>query len=125
MILFIDTTDNDLVKIGLAAGQKFWTKTWQTKRLSETLTPEIKKLLKRQKSAFQDIKKIVVVAGPGFFSRARTGVATANALAYALNVKVAGIKRSQVPQSPSGFKRVKYKNFTLPYYERAPNITLT
>ncbi|MBI2356032.1 MAG: tRNA (adenosine(37)-N6)-threonylcarbamoyltransferase complex dimerization subunit type 1 TsaB [Candidatus Doudnabacteria bacterium] len=123
MILFIDTTDNDFVRIGLVRNSKFITKQWQTRKLSETLMLEIKKFLSRQKVNFQDIKRIVVVVGPGFFSRTRTGVATANALAFALAIPVAGIKQNQIPKDPLKFNRLKYKNSVLPYYEKAPNIT--
>lgn len=115
MILFIDTTDNDFAKIALITGKKVVSKTWQTKRLSETLMPIISSLLKRQKVKFQDLHKIVVVKGPGFFSRLRTGVATANALAFALNIPVAGTKR--------GFLKLKFQNQVLPYYSAKPNIT--
>ncbi|MBI4049621.1 MAG: hypothetical protein HY395_02275 [Candidatus Doudnabacteria bacterium] len=114
MTLFIDTTDNDLVTIGLI-NKKIAKKTWQTKWLSETLLPTIERFLKLQRVKFQGLKKIVVVVGPGFFSRIRTGVATANALGYALNIPIAGVRQ--------GFRRLKFGKAALPYYAKFPNIT--
>lgn len=123
MTLFIDTTDNDLVRIALTLNRKIISKEWQTKFLSRTLMPEIAKLLKKNKRSFSDIKKVVVVRGPGFFSRTRTGVAVANALAFGLNVPIAGIKRSQVPTELMTFKHLKFSKSVMPYYDKAPNIT--
>lgn len=124
MILFIDSTDNDLIQIGLLLGEKFATKQWRTKFLSKTLLPQISSLLKKYKHDFSDIKKIVVVRGPGFFSRTRSGIATANALAYALGIPMAGVKASQVPKDFQKLDKLKWQKIVLPYYEKAPNITI-
>jgi tRNA threonylcarbamoyladenosine biosynthesis protein TsaB len=112
MELVIDTTQSSkiilwLLKQGQIAGRR----TSQTFRISENLLQEIEKLLEKQKIALKHLKKIFVKAGPGGFSSVRTGVATANALAYALDIPVA--------EWPSG----KIKKIVLPKYDKAPNIT--
>lgn len=58
---------------------------------SEKLLPEIFKLLKNR--GLKKVKKIVVISGPGSYTGLRVGIATANALGYALDVPVLGINR--------------------------------
>lgn len=80
-------------------------------QISENLLPEVEKLLKAKKITAKDLTKILVNPGPGGFSATRTGVATANALAYALNIPMA--------EWPSG----KVREIVLPKYDKEPNIT--
>lgn len=80
-------------------------------QISENLLPEIGKFLRKHKVALKNLKKILVNPGPGGFSSSRTGVATANALAYALDIPAA--------EYPSG----KIREIVLPKYAKAPNIT--
>lgn len=80
-------------------------------QISENLLPEIAKFLQKHKVELKDLTKILVNPGPGGFSSTRTGVATANALAYALGIPVA--------QWPSR----KVKETVLPKYDKEPNIT--
>lgn len=98
MELFIDTTEKDKIILGLDEKRK----SISVKGISESLLPEIEKFLKAKKVALSDLKKISVNHGPGGFSSTRTGVAVANALAYAL-----GLKQKTV----------------LPKYDKAPNIS--
>ena len=58
---------------------------------SEKLLPTISKLLKRAKKKWSDIKRIIVVNGPGPFSAVRIGVTDANVLGFALKIPVFGI----------------------------------
>jgi tRNA A37 threonylcarbamoyladenosine modification protein TsaB len=103
MVLFIDSSDREMVRLDLARDKTRVTHIFQTDHnLSEKLIPEIKKFLQKQKVKLNQIKKIEVMAGPGPFSRIRTAVATANALAYALQLK---------------------QKMVQPVYDRQPNIT--
>ena len=87
MELYIDTTEQGVIKLQLYSGEKVIGKSRkQTLKISESLLPEIEKLLKKHGVKFADLKKISVNPGPGGFSSTRTGVATANALNYALGV---------------------------------------
>lgn len=58
---------------------------------SERLMPEIDKLMKSKKFKYDDIKKIVVVKGPGSFTGLRVGVSTANAISYIQKIPVYGV----------------------------------
>ena len=99
-------------------------KTWSSPNsASEVLSDTIKKLLTQHKKKFQDLKKIAVVTGPGHFSRLRTGITTANALAYALQVPVVGLSlQNNIPK----FEELNSKKGTpqaLPMYGKEPNIS--
>lgn len=125
MVLFIDTTDFESVRIALVQKQNVLEKFWRVeKQASETLLKKIQELFKKKKVKFQDLKKIVVVKGPGPFSRTRTGVVVANALAYALNIPSAGIKKSQIPKELPKLSQLKFKKQNLkPFYSKHANIT--
>ncbi len=100
MKLLIDTSDYDKIVIALdGEGSKHQ---FESRNLSETLVPEIKKFLKKNKIQFSNIKKVEIKTGE-HFSRTRTTIAVANALIFAL----------KLPQKM--FK---------PIYVREPNITL-
>lgn len=89
MILAINTT-SDINAIALIKDKKLLTeKNWPSNRNeAETLLPYIKKLLLRNKKRFKDIKKNLVINGPGSFSKVRIGVETANTLAFILNIPI-------------------------------------
>lgn len=87
MILSIDTTDPQRVSLVLTQGNKKTTHIFQTDHnLSEKLVSEIKKFLLKQKVKLNQLEKIEAPSGQGYFSRIRTAVATANALAYGLKI---------------------------------------
>lgn len=122
MYLFIDTTNQESVGLALSSGNKTVTHIFNVNyNLSEVLIPEIKKFLAKQKIKLPEIVKIGVVTGPGGFSKIRTAVATANALAFGLGIKVVGVRAGQVD-----FKKIWSLAGTLavkPYYGHGPNIT--
>lgn len=119
MILYINTIKDESEKIGIRleknkrmlANEELAAKYAQ----AEKLLPAVEKLLKKNKSRLSDIKKIVVENRGGSFTAARIGVVTANALAYALGVKVAGMDNNE--------KRKGKINIVLPSYSGRPNIT--
>jgi tRNA A37 threonylcarbamoyladenosine modification protein TsaB len=119
MILYINTIKDESEKIGIRleknkrvlANEELAAKYAQ----AEKLLPAVEKLLKKNKIRLSDIKKIVVENRGGSFTAARIGVVTANALAYALGVKVAGMDNNE--------KRKGKINIVLPSYSGQPNIT--
>lgn len=103
MRLSIDTSDPEKVVLILTKKDKKAVHKVQTdQNLSEILIPELKKFLRQEKVKISDIKQIDAAPGPGHFSRIRTGVATANALALGL-----GLKQGIIEE----------------IYDKAPNIT--
>ncbi len=104
MRLLIDTISTDRVTLTLSGKSKPVTHTFRTDHnLSENLVPEIRKFLAKQKIKLAHLQGVGVVTGDGHFSRLRTAVATANALAFGLELKQALFK---------------------PRYSGQPNITL-
>lgn len=112
MQLLVDTTQRNILILELLDGKKPMIRIEKTvDGLSENLLPEIQKFLRTRKVNLGSLSKILVNPGPGGFSSTRTGVATANALAYALGIPVA--------EWPSG----RVRQIVLPKYDKEPNIT--
>jgi tRNA A37 threonylcarbamoyladenosine modification protein TsaB len=99
--LEINVLDPLEVRIVLSSQNNRVEHKFSTRDLSETLVAETKKFLKKQKVELDQLQSIVVVPGSGF-SRTRTAVSTANALAFGLKINQKMIK---------------------PTYDREPNIT--
>lgn len=122
MILFLDTSDPKTTRLGLL-GKKIREHYFESeKKQSEILLPEIVKFLKKDKIALRQISKLAVVTGPGHFSRIRTGVATVNALAFALNLPVVSIRKN-ASTNLHQLAKLKTVRFAVPFYGKAPNIT--
>lgn len=72
--------------------KKVLEKSWKSKNNeAEKLLPLIATLLKKSKKKFSDIKKVIVVKGPGSFTGLRIGVTVANTIAYLNNCELYGI----------------------------------
>jgi tRNA threonylcarbamoyladenosine biosynthesis protein TsaB len=63
----------------------------QGRRHAETLTPAIEFVCRHAQVAVTDIAAIGVDIGPGLFTGMRVGIASAKAMAYALQVPVVGV----------------------------------
>jgi|SRR3989338_8457795 len=102
MKLFIDTTDRERVVLELSKGKTTVARLEKSvPELSERLLPLLKSFLKAHKVKLGDLELVAANPGPGGFSATRTGVATANALNFALGID----------------------KIVLPKYDKAPNIT--
>lgn len=124
MMLFLDTSDPEQTSLFLLDKSVIRAHIFPSQRnQSEKLTPAIKKFLKKYKVALNKVDSIGVVTGPGFFSRLRTGVVTANALAYALQIPVVGVKKLGTGINFSAVMKEKGRESVEVYYDRAPNIT--
>lgn len=133
MILFINTADGEKIDLALVLGGKILAqKSFKAKyKQSEMLLPQIQNLLKLTKRKINSLKAILVVIGPGPFSAIRIGLATANALAYALNLPIAGIKLTELNKNKdfASFivqkaNKAKFNTIIKPFYGAEPNITL-
>ena len=107
-------------------------KIWKAKtHQSEELLPAVDKLLKQHKVLPKNLGLIIVCIGPGSFTGIRVGVATANAMAFVLDVPIIGIKaknKSIVRITQEGFalfKKGKIRKGIIarPFYNKKPNIT--
>jgi tRNA A37 threonylcarbamoyladenosine modification protein TsaB len=123
MILYINTIKDRAEKIQLClidgkkiiANVEFGAQMQQ----AEKLLPSLQKILNEKKLTLNNIKKIRIENEGGSFSALRIGVATANALGYALKIPVQGTKKkSSITNKKLSFSLAK------PYYNGAANITI-
>jgi tRNA threonylcarbamoyladenosine biosynthesis protein TsaB len=116
MILFINTTEKSFIKVALKDGGEvlILEKIAVDRTQAEKLLPAVENILKKKKLKLKDIEKIEVENGGGSFTSLRIGVATANALGFALGVPVVGIDGST--------KKVSGLNVVEPRYDREPDI---
>ena len=116
--LFIDTVSQAGVSVAIKQADKliverFWT---GDRQQAEQLLPGILELLIEQQLEWSDLIDIQVVNYGGSFTSLRIGVVTANALAYALSLPVAGTSGQSLQSD--GYQIVE------PEYSGQPNITI-
>ena len=118
MELIINTPDQEKVSITIASkGRVVEKKEFKARyEQSEKLLPSIEKLLKNNNFKLLDITKIKVNDKGESFSALRIGIATANALGFALGVPVTNLK-GENEEIVEKFSLVK------PKYNKKPNIT--
>jgi len=119
MILYINTTQNNLIEISLKEKNKLIAvKKFKSDRTqAEKLLPAIEKLLKINKLKLSDLKGVEVENRGGSFTSLRIGVITANSLAYALGISAIGAGSHKSEVKNQKFSVVK------PLYHREPEIT--
>ena len=94
-------------------------KIWRAKtHQSEELLPAIDELLRKNKVGLKNLGQIIVNIGPGSFTGTRVGVATANALSFALKIPVVGIKGKN-----KSLEKITPSGYVAPFYNQKPNIT--
>jgi tRNA threonylcarbamoyladenosine biosynthesis protein TsaB len=88
-ILFIDTSNNKLVRVSLEKNGEKETLTKEVGReRTQVVLPLIKELLANNKLTLADLEKIHVETGPGSFTGVRVGVAIANTLGLTLQIPI-------------------------------------
>ena len=88
MILFIDTHD-ELITIGLKNKEKLYIKEQESEYSHSIYTmPMIESIFKENGLNVKDLKKIIVVNGPGSFTGIRIGLSIAKTMAYALKIDI-------------------------------------
>jgi|SRR3989339_1268906 len=133
MYLFIDTADLQNLTVALIEkGQILIQKTISAKyQQVEKLLPTIDQILKKTKISIKKIQGIVVVSGPGPFTAIRIGIATANALAFSLNVPVISFLKDDFNSLEDLAKKLietklakNISQLAVPAYGKEPNITI-
>ncbi len=90
-ILFIDTSDNKEIKVGLTIdGKEHLIVRELNQRKAQVVLPLIEDLLKKYNLQPKDISEIKVNTGPGSFTGIRIGVTIANTLGSVLHIPVNG-----------------------------------
>ena len=91
IVLTIDTTSSEEVKVGLKIGnEKFSEKKKMDSKKREIVLDLVQKLLKEHKIELGDLTGIEVNPGPGSFTGIRVGISISNALGFALQIPVNG-----------------------------------
>ena len=118
MDLCIDTADKKIIHLSLRQGRQVLAKKEFAAEYqqAEKLLPAIDQLLKSVKANIREIKKIYVANHGQSFTALRIGVVVANALAFALGVKVFSL------DGKNEGRRDKI-NIVKPVYHKEPNIT--
>lgn len=91
-ILYLDTTNNQQVVLSINQEKNLTIKKKVTFLKAQIVLPIIEKLIKTNGLKLSEITEIKVHTGPGSFTGIRVGLSVANALAYALGIKVNGKK---------------------------------
>ncbi|MBN1779265.1 MAG: tRNA (adenosine(37)-N6)-threonylcarbamoyltransferase complex dimerization subunit type 1 TsaB [Candidatus Buchananbacteria bacterium] len=132
MILFIDTADLKQLTIAVVQKDKIVDKKIISAqyRQSEKLLPGIDQLLRKNKLNLKKLTGLAVVVGPGPFTAIRIGIATANALAFSLNLPILSLDKkdivdiNQLPDLISKKNHKKISKLAVPKYGKEPNITI-
>jgi len=121
MILIIDTSNNKVIKLFLEENNKIVKKKTiiADRQQAEKLLPAIELLLKSAKADLREIEKVKVAHKGNSFTSLRIGVLTANALAYALGVRVETLEISK-----NKVKKLKDFNIVIPEYNSDPDIKI-
>jgi len=92
-VLFIDTTNNKKIIVGLKIDGKESAKTQSLDtRKAQVVLPMIEELLQEHSLKLKDLSAIEVNPGPGSFTGIRVGLSIANALGFLLQIPVNGNK---------------------------------
>ncbi|GIW60788.1 MAG: hypothetical protein KatS3mg087_1854 [Patescibacteria group bacterium] len=119
-------TDKPESELGLYDGhERIAYVSWEAHRqLAETIHTKINELLRDNRKNLSDIKGVVCYKGPGSFTGLRIGLTVGNALAYSLDIPIAGTNGDdwqvkgiyQLTKNP-------YKQTIVPDYGREAHIT--
>ena len=134
--LIIAAEFNRQFSIGLADGKVLLFSETINKTFSHTelLLKTIVELLRVAKVGLDALKQIIIADGPGDFSALRSGIATANTLAYALDIPISGVHVMKdfenekeklqwlLSKAKISKKQFSMKALVMPKYDREPNI---
>lgn len=124
MILGIDTSNNKEIIIFLEKDNKILKrrKISVSRNQSEKLLPLIESIFEKNNFSFNDLEEIKVANKGESFTSLRIGILTANALAYALKIKVSIIGENKSSKYVKNFKDF---NIVIPNYTRDPDIIIS
>lgn len=122
MVIYIDTTGNDTTKIALISADRLEVKQFDRSQ-AEDLSQILGSFLATKKMTLEMAERIVVRQGEGYSSRIRSGIVAANALGYALDIRVSETDHDEI-LTYDNLLKLPAKKSLVPIYNREPNITL-
>ncbi|HET6924650.1 MAG TPA: tRNA (adenosine(37)-N6)-threonylcarbamoyltransferase complex dimerization subunit type 1 TsaB [Candidatus Saccharimonadales bacterium] len=126
MLIITIRTDKPEAEIGLYENTALLVADrWLAHRqLAETLHGRLRQLLETQGKQWRDVQGIAVFQGPGSFTGLRIGISVANALAYSLQVPVAGAEDPDWTDAAiDSLVRGEAGKLVVPEYGALPHIT--
>jgi tRNA A37 threonylcarbamoyladenosine modification protein TsaB len=116
MIIYLNASDNNEIEVSLKNGEQvFASKKIPAARMqAEKLLPAVENILRKNKLKLKDVELIEVKNEGGSFTSVRIGVATANALGFALGIPVQG--------TVGEVKKIGDISIVEPVYDREPDI---
>ena len=97
-ILYIDTSSNKEIKVGLKIKEKMhWRKRPIDFHRAQIVLPMIDQIITANKIKIQDLTAIEVDRGPGSFTGLRVGISVANTLGFVLQIPVNGKQKIVLP----------------------------
>ncbi len=125
MLILTLRTDKPDAEIGLYEhAQELSYETWYAHRqLSLVIHQKIEKVIEQQGKTLHDLRGIVIYQGPGSFTGLRIGISVANALAYGLDIPIAGTTGSEWQAEGIRQLRTVGPQQILPFYGNLPHIT--
>ena len=93
IVLFIDTTNNKEMAVGLKIdGKEIVERQALDTRKAQVVLPMLEMMLKQQNLKLKDLTAIEVNPGPGSFTGIRVGLSIANTLGFLFQIPVNGKK---------------------------------
>ncbi len=127
MILLIDSSGYEQLHFALITDKVKQQKFKITYPETEKTLSYLEKFLKTNKTKLDQVRKIVVISGPGSFTGIRVGVSMALAFSFAKNIPLYAIEGTDVPKKLSELTTMKLKKVNSefdPAYGAEPNITI-
>ena len=98
-ILFIDTSSNKEIVVGLRSnGKKFEKELKIDQNKAQVTLPMIDKIFKEHNVELSEITSVRVKTGPGSFTGVRVGISIANALSFVLKVPINEKKHGELAE---------------------------
>jgi tRNA threonylcarbamoyladenosine biosynthesis protein TsaB len=126
MLILTLRTDKPEAELGLYMDdERLAYDIWEAHRqLAETIHTKIKELLDSNGKQISDLEAIACYQGPGSFTGLRIGLSVANALAYSLEIPIAGaVGEDWLSTSLLALKDGKGQKVITPEYGSPVNIT--